>query len=193
MFVESHGVLEKFDEDQEKMYCTTCTHCDCTFHCQNQCPCRHILFIRQQADLPTFEITLFHSRYHKSGNNHSPSSPPSVLHTEFLTKDCVSLKFRTELRSRGRPKRSVRQLCSFNKSQADRGLQTDKKKPRKRKNTESFNRQSGVKKRSGSNDNCLVCDERLSHTDPDVVTTKCCSTLIHDDCSLEFSDCPQCN
>ena len=43
------------------------------------------------------------------------------------------------------------------------GLQTDKKKPRKRKNTESLNRQSGVKKRKtlGSNDNCPVFDERL--------------------------------
>ena len=106
-----------------------------------------------------------------------------------------NLKFRRKLQSRGRPKRSVRQLCSFNKSQADRGLQTDKKKPRKQENTESLNRQRGVKKRRilGSNDNCPVCDERPSHTDPDVVTTDCCSTLIHDDCSLEFSDCPQCN
>jgi len=39
-------------------------------------------------DLPTFEISLFHSGYHKSGN-HSPSISSSVLHTEFPSEECT--------------------------------------------------------------------------------------------------------
>ena len=118
----------------------------------------------------------------------------SLLQNENDTGKFVNLKFRTKLRSCGRPKRNVRQLCSFNKSQADTEVRKLTRRNRENEKIQSLNRRSGVKKRRAgdSNDDCPVCDVTLSHTDLDVVTTNCCSTLIHDDCRLEFSDCPLC-
>lgn len=270
--------------------------CDCTFHCQNQSPCRHILFKRQQADLPSFELSLFHTRYHKNGDHSSP--PPPVFRPELQPEECfdtvpvlssrqkynmvfpvchslasliahhgtnqfheyllpmkcveemerrggklqypteqetivqemqdhqepvpqeeaeegsvsqnifpsvspphddnensrfADLKFKNKVKARGRPKRSVRQLVSFNKSVADRGSEIQQKKQRKQKNTESLDRRSHAKKKKICDQKCPASDMPLNPGDVDIITTACCSTLIHDDYFVEFEMYPDCD
>lgn len=253
MMVEVNGVREQFKENQEKLYVTSATECDCTFHCTNQSPCRHILLKREHVKLPIFELTLFHKRYHKKNfvsleedslqdeivdqeidlsledfveenitdkrvvkektlssrekynmvlpvalqiaslvSNHGTAQFESYLSTlktmenmvrdgadihclpthlmndvasqvekinqETQTdyedqggsstnskdQDCEShvsrfqkLQFKSKLQARGRPKRPDRQLCSFNKSIADRESSNNKMKKRKREESET--------------------------------------------------------
>ena len=66
------------------------------------------------------------------------------------------LKFRKKLKARGRPKRAVRQLCSFNKSAADRVS-------RKCADTDSA---STVSQKRHKYQLCPVCGSCLLYTSP---------------------------
>ena len=60
------GIEENFGENGEKIYRSNHISCNCTFHIENQVPCRHILMEREDMDLASFDIILFHSRYHRT-------------------------------------------------------------------------------------------------------------------------------
>jgi hypothetical protein len=103
------------------------------------------------------------------------------------------LKFRPKLKARGRPKRSQRQLCSFNKSSADR--EAVPRRGRKRKNGTKLN--SGKRRRlpttnDSLSDYCPVCRSMMSPDDEEVIIMDCCQQLIHRSCRLEFHECPDC-
>jgi len=86
-----------------------------------------------------------------------PSVPPP--HDDKHASKFANLKFRTKLEARGILKRSVRQLCSFDESLADRGSEVQKKKQRKRQNIESLDGESSTKKRRKCDfdEKCSVC------------------------------------
>ena len=65
------GIKETFKKKDIKVYEANLTTCSCTFHIENQVPCRHILLERELQKLfePTFQlfdIDLFNPRYHRS-------------------------------------------------------------------------------------------------------------------------------
>ena len=85
MTVEVNGVCEKYGPDQEKIYAISTLECECTFYCNHQAPCRHILFKRENDDLSMFDQILFHTRYHKQrgGFSHSDSRESEKLLEDF--------------------------------------------------------------------------------------------------------------
>ena len=103
------------------------------------------------------------------------------------------LKFRPKVKARGRPKRSQRQLCSFNKSSADR--EAVSRRGRKRKN--GTKPTSGKRRRLPTTNNslseyCPVCQSMMSLDDEEVIIMDCWQQLIHRSCRLEFDKCPDC-
>ena len=69
MTLDDNGVREKFEDDEEVVYQTTSTECTCTFFCNDQSPCRHIILLkrgpRPESLSSVFHLSLFHTRYHK--------------------------------------------------------------------------------------------------------------------------------
>lgn len=76
-----------------------------------------------------------------------------VAEDEASSHRIQNLQFKRKLTARGRPKRSVRQFRSFNKSAADRGLNAEKCKPLKRKHANS-GRSLTCKRRRFVNSQC---------------------------------------
>ena len=110
----------------------------------------------------------------------------------------ANMTFKTKLKVRGRPKRSTRQLCSFNPSQAAsqaETVQSQQKKPtQKRKNCKKFTEEPVPKwRRVLQTDMCPICNSLTSHRDINATRTECCGQLIHEECFADIGGvCPDC-
>ena len=122
----------------------------------------------------------------------SPSVPSP--YNDKHTSGFANLKFRTKLESRGIPKRSMRQLCSFNASLADKAQKFRKRSSKNDKTwvVSWWRKQYKEEEQMRFRWKCPVCHP-LNHIDPSFMPTSCCSTLVHEACFLDFDLCPDCN
>ena len=126
-------------------------------------------------------------------NVESENSACLSTSTNLQNNKFANLTFKKKLKARGRPKRSVRQLCSFNRSQAD--SQADKvQKPQKRKSNKEYKEEPIVKQRRLQETfTCPVCNNLIRRRDKTVISTECCSQLLHKACFDEVEEvCPDC-
>lgn len=95
-------------------------------------------------------------------------SKPAKLTGQF------QLKFKEKVKSRGRHKRTLKQLCSFNKTDVDRAT-------RKQHGSEppSKNRKQIIL-REAHMSNCLICHSSVSKADKTTFIA-CCSREVHEE------------
>lgn len=55
--------MEKFDDNKSTTYKCDEKSCSCSFWIRHMCPCRHVLFVRDQHSLTIFDKNLFSSKY----------------------------------------------------------------------------------------------------------------------------------
>ena len=307
MAVVTNGVQEKYEKDEVHYKCSL-LECSCTFYCNNESPCRHILFKREVAYgslNAVFDLSLFHRRYHREGGTGSatpstsnsqddelcdvdnfsactvePNTETQILTTrekykmilpialnlanlasnhgttafleylktlkEFeknvrsgkalrlsdkvtvnnseMIKTTVSqppveevhtaqelpatsgerfqFTFREKVKVRGRPKRPAKQLCSFNKSLADRKPSAhkrssstihEKQPPTKKIRKCLSNVASDEEDAADSAPTCLICYSSFnSATRATVTFTPCCAQKVHKKC-WKADGCPKCD
>ena len=113
-----------------------------------------------------------------------------------------NLQFRPKVRARGRPKRPQRQLCSFNKTAADREAGKGSRRGRKQNlNVGTVTTASKRRRHSVTDDDdddrtfhgCPTCASPIRSGETGVTNTDCCLTLIHIACLSEVDHCPDCN
>ena len=116
-----------------------------------------------------------------------PCDEEVVLGSEVAGK---CLQFGRKVKARGRPKRSQRQLCSFNRSSADKEVSGKSRRGRKRPAVVPV---SGPKKRQcRSSHQCPVCVPAIEECERGVISTECCFLRIHSQCFREVEECPDC-
>jgi len=82
--LHAEGVQEKYEEN-EVLYPCSLTECTCTFYCNNQAPCRHILRKREDefgSLSAVFKMSLFHRRYRKDNEGNEECRPEASVGSE---------------------------------------------------------------------------------------------------------------
>ena len=120
----------------------------------------------------------------------APREEKVVLRSEAAGK-FQDLQFRPKVKARDRPKRSQRQLCSFNRTVTDREASGAPRQGTKHRVTTAV---PGPKKRQRRFiHHCPVCAAAIEESESGVITTECCGLLVHSACFGEVDDCPDCS
>ena len=108
------------------------------------------------------------------------SQEPSSYIAVLTNSKFQDVAFRPKLKARGRPKRAIRQLVSFNKINVDRAASTAKKgrkrangEPTNNKETTSPEKRRLLPKLDAEATFCPMCGSKINLND-DVVETICC-------------------
>ena len=77
--MNTEGVLERFQNNSEKVYLTTLSKCNCTFATEYQAPCKHVIFLRSNdEETYIFDANLFNWRYQRTVSSNTRKSEREV-------------------------------------------------------------------------------------------------------------------